>query len=276
MVFPRLPHFQAPLFVARKKRTVMKIINLIDLTQLSRRTARTLAILSICGIFACPAVSYANVKTAAMMDFSGSPGARALPAGWSLKVHQGKAHADLVAQDGEKVLHMESVNSSFAVEHDIAVDIRTHPYLVWTWKAVSLPPKGDVREKSKDDQALQLLVAFKDGRVLSYVWDANALEGTVVDQSIPWPFSIEIKVIVVQSGGSDLGKWITNERNVYKDYRRLFGKEPPPVERIRVQMNTQHTGSSSEGFVRDVVFSRQTFLAESDIPGFRIAGTSEQ
>jgi len=254
----------------------MKIMNPINPIKLIGRAGRIVVLLSLCGLFAFPVVSYGSVKPAAIIDFSGSPGARGLPEGWSLKVHQGKAQANLLAQDGERVLHMKSVRSSFALEHDVTINVRKYPCLVWTWKAVSLPPKGDVRESSRDDQALQLLVAFKDGRVLSYVWDANAPAGTVVDRSIPWPFSIKIKVIVVQSGRSDLGKWVTNERNVYEDYRRLFGKEPPRADRIRVQMNTQHTGSSAEGFVRDVVFSRKTFVAESDIPGVRVVDSSEQ
>lgn len=227
-------------------------------------------LLFLCGLFVFPSVSYGSVKPAAIIDFSGAPGARGLPKGWSLKVHHGKAQANLIAEGGEKVLHMKSVRSSFALEHDVAVNVEKYPRLVWTWKAVSLPPRGDVRESSRDDQALQLLVAFTDGRVLSYVWDANAPAGTVVDRSIPWPFSIKIRVIVVQSGRSDLGKWVTNERNVYEDYKRLFGKEPPAAERIRVQMNTQHTRSSAEGFVRDVVFGGTTFAAESDIPGVRV------
>lgn len=254
----------------------MKITETTGKCGLLGLAVRAALILSLFGTLAYPATSHASVKRTEALDFSGSEDAKGLPAGWSLKVHQGDAQAGLVEEDGEKILHMKSVKSSFALEHDLVVNVRKYHYLVWTWKALSLPPKGDVRHRSSDDQALQLLVAFRDGRVLSYIWDANAPEGTVVDRSIPWPFSIRIKVIVVQSGGNDLGKWITNERDIYKDYRRFFGKEPPPVERVRVQMNTQHTDSRAEGYVRDVVFSQNTFTAESGVPGFRVVDSSEQ
>lgn len=227
-------------------------------------------------LVAYPSVSHASAGAAETLDFSGPPGAKGLPSGWNLKVHRGTANAGLVSNDGEEVLHMRSVKSSFSLEHDVSVNTRTHPYLVWTWKAVTLPSKGDVRDSSKNDQALQLLVAFKDGRVISYVWDSNAPKGTVVDQSIPWPFSIKIKVVVVQSGSADLDKWVTNRRNIYEDYKRLFGKEPPRAERVRVQMNTQYTRSSAEGFVRDVRFSGKTFVAKSDIPGVRVVDSANQ
>jgi hypothetical protein len=213
-------------------------------------------LLIICGMVVFAAPVGASFSSALSVGFRGSPGASGAPTDWSLKVHRGTARLNLVTEDGKNILHMKAEKSSFALEHSMAVDIAEYPYLVWTWKAVSLPSRGDVREKSKDDQALQLLVAFDDGRVLSYVWDTNAPEGTVVDESLPWPLSIKIKVVVVDSGYAERGKWVTNSRNVYNDYRTLFRKDPPPVKGIRVQMNTQHTGDTAEGFVKDVVFSR--------------------
>jgi len=213
------------------------------------------ALILFWGLTLNPVAAMAGAE-AASVGFDGALNAKGLPADWNLKVHEGTAKANLVAEKGEKVLHMKSSDSSFALDRDVAVDVREYPYLVWSWKAVSLPPQGDVREKSKDDQALQLLVGFKDGRVLSYVWDTNAPEGTVVSESLPWPLSVKIKVLVVESGGTDVGKWITNTRNVYNDYKRLFGKEPPAVAKVRLQMNTQYTGDSAEGFVGGILFSR--------------------
>jgi Protein of unknown function (DUF3047) len=198
----------------------------------------------------------AAMRPAASIGFDGPPGSSGVPADWKLKVHRGTAETNLISENGETVLHMKSIKSSFALEHQTDINVVEYPYITWTWKALSLPSRGDVREKSKDDQALQLLVAFKDGRVLSYVWDANAPAGTIEDESLPWPLSITIKVIVINSGESGLGKWITNTRNVYEDYRNFFRKDPPLVEGIRLQMNTQHTGDSAEGFIGDVAFSK--------------------
>ena len=98
-----------------------------------------------------------------------------------------------------------------------------------------------------NDQGLQFFVAFEGKKILSYVWDTNAPEGTITEESVPWPVSLTIKVIVVKSGISDTGKWLTVRRNVYDDYRKFFNEEPLRVEGIRVQMNTQHTGGSAEG-----------------------------
>lgn len=216
---------------------------------------RTVVAISACVLLYVPSHLEARENPPPGIDFTRSA-SKALPDDWKLKVHKGRAIAGLESENGENVMHVKSVNSSFALEHTLAVDSRDYPYLTWTWKALSLPLKGDVREKSRDDQALQLLVGFGDGRIISYVWDANAPEGTVVDRSLGWPISIKIKIVVINSGESGIGKWLTNTRNVYQDYRRLFGKTPPLVKGIRLQTNSQYTSDSGEGFLKNIAFTK--------------------
>jgi hypothetical protein len=67
------------------------------------------------------------------------------------------------------------------------------------------------------------------------------------------PF-MSIKTVVVRSGAADTGKWITETRNVYEDYKKLYGEDPPPVGGVRIQINTQHTGTAAESCFADVFF----------------------
>jgi hypothetical protein len=69
------------------------------------------------------------------------------------------------------------------------------------------------------------------------------------------PF-VTIKAIVVRSGPSETGRWITETRNAHEDYIRLFGHEPPQIGGIRIQINSQHTETSGESFFADVVFRK--------------------
>lgn len=95
---------------------------------------------------------------------------------------------------------MKCKESSFSIERKAHVDSAEYPYIIWTWKALRIPAYGDVRMRDRNDQALQVIVAFENRKVISYVWDANAPEGTVSDESIGWPFNFTVKVIVVRSG----------------------------------------------------------------------------
>ncbi len=190
------------------------------------------------------------------VGFEGTLEKNSLPAGWKLSIRSGTADAGIVPESNGHILHLKCREGSFSVERNLKLDPADYPYISWTWKAVQLPLLGDVRKKGHNDQALQLLVAFENRRVLSYVWDSNAPEGAVVDESIGWPVNLAIRVIVVKSGRADTGKWITLKRNICEDYREFFNGPPPGIQGVRIQSNTQYTGDTAEGFVRDIVFSR--------------------
>ncbi len=114
---------------------------------------------------------------------------------------------------------------------------------------------GDVRKSNADDQAAQLFVAFSNSKVIAYIWDTNAPQGVVEDTRLP-PF-LTIKALVVRSGYSDAGKWLTENRNTYQDYLDLYREEPPKVAGVRIQINSQHTDTSGESYFADVVFKNQ-------------------
>jgi hypothetical protein len=134
----------------------------------------------------------------------------------------------------------------------------------WTWKVVKVPLRGDVRKKSSDDQALQIVLAFENRKVLSYVWDSNAPEGTVTDGSVGWPVNLIIKIFVIKSGTADMGKWITQTRNIYEDYINTFHEFPARLKGVRIQTNTQYTKDSAEGFVKGILFGKHSQKAPGE------------
>ena len=71
---------------------------------------------------------------------------------------------------------------------------------------------------------------------------------------------MNIKVVVVRSGPSQTGRWITETRNVYEDYRKLYGAcdKSPVVCGMRIQINSQHTKTSAESCFADLVFKKES------------------
>jgi hypothetical protein len=90
--------------------------------------------------------------------------------------------------------------------------------------------------------------------IIVYIWDTTAPRGLMQDANSP-PL-VNIKAIVVRSGPSDTGKWIAETRNVYDDYRKLFNKEPPVLGGMRIQINSQHTGTAAESYFANVMFKK--------------------
>ena len=188
-------------------------------------------------------------------DFSSGVDARGVPKGWQIKEKSGKADFAVVKEGSRSVFRMRSANTSFSLQKEVSVDLKQYPVLTWKWMATKLPAGGDFRKSRTDDQAAQLFLAFSKTQAIVYIWDTSAPQGMTGDASAP--FFMTIKAVVVRSGNAELGTWITESRNVYEDYKKFFGKEPPPVTGVRLQINSQHTGASAESSFGDVVFKKQ-------------------
>ena len=165
-----------------------------------------------------------------------------------------------IAIDGEKedyFLHILCVNDYIALGKKISFDVHKFPYLSWRWKASRLPEGGDIRNRETDEQAGQVYVVFPkfpspvNTRSVGYIWDSQApagLSGTSTAYS-------NMKYVVLQSGSAKLNQWISEARNVYDDYQKLFQEEPPKVGGVMLYINTQHSKSSAEIFYADIFFS---------------------
>jgi hypothetical protein len=204
----------------------------------------------LCAAAAVPAAEDSLV----IADFSAWM-AKGIPPGWELKVKSGKAEFEVKRDGGIPALHLKSANSSYSLQGEVKVDVKQYPVLSWKWKATQLPQGGDFRKSKTDDQAAQLFVAFTKTKAIVYIWDSTAPQG-LMESTSPVPF-MTVKVVVVRSGPAELGKWITETRNVYEDYKKLYGNEPPVVSGLRLQINSQHTGTSAESWFADVAFKKQ-------------------
>src|SRR3569623_823241 len=176
-----------------------------------------------------------------------------IPQGWELKVNSGHPDFSFVdTGDPSAAIRLRSVKSSYALERAVDIDPAQMPFLAWQWKVSQLPRGGDFRHSSTDDQAAQVLVAFSDRRILTYLWDSTAPLGSMESaSSIPL---VHIFAIVCRSGGADINQWLQENRNLEADYQKAFGKPAPHVKGLRLQINSQHTGSSAESYFGEVSF----------------------
>lgn len=175
-----------------------------------------------------------------------------LPPDWQVKVNHGKPEFEICSGEPAPCLHLKSSKASYALQRDVDIDPSQMPYLSWRWKVTRLPAGGDFRHSSTDDQAAQVLVAFSDRRVLTYLWDTTAPKGTAEPASdIPL---VHIFAMVCESGSSQANQWLAENRNVAADYERAFGKPAPRVKALRLQINSQHTGTMAESYFGEVAF----------------------
>ncbi|MEK6742668.1 MAG: DUF3047 domain-containing protein [Nitrospirota bacterium] len=202
------------------------------------------------------AVSLAGAEDRLVIaDFSTGVDAQGVPPGWQVKEKSGKSDFAVVKDGDLHALMLRSANTSFSLQKEVKVDVKQYPALSWKWKVTKLPKDGDFRKSRTDDQAAQLFLAFTKTKAIVYIWDTSAPQG-LMESTSPVPF-MTVKVVVVRSGSAELGKWITETRNVYEDYKKFYGDEPPVVSGMRLQINSQHTETSGESWFADVEFRKK-------------------
>ena len=188
-------------------------------------------------------------------------GAKGVPSDWQ-KQNWGSPKYDfsIDAHDGNKVLHMRSANEGSTISRDIKgkVNLKETPLLEWSWKATVLPKGGDSCKKATDDQAAQIFVVWPRfptavrSRIIGYVWDTTAPAGTICKSGK----ASTVTYIVLRSGSGELGKWITERRNVVEDFRKIYGEAPDKPSALSLAIDSDDTRSSAESFIGPTVFTR--------------------
>lgn len=208
-------------------------------------------LLVVCAVSAVLFLAHSSQLALIVLN-TASLGAGRLPSDWQVKVNHGKPDFSVCTGADQSCVRLKSVKASFGLERGVDVDTVQMPYLSWHWKVTQLPGGGDFRHASTDDQAAQILVLFADHRVLSYLWDSTAPKETAQNaSSVPL---VHIFAIVCRSGSSEANRWLEETRNLASDYQRAFGRTAPHVKGLRIQINSQHTGTVAESYFGDVAF----------------------
>jgi hypothetical protein len=175
------------------------------------------------------------------------------PSGWGSrdKVNMSKVYS-VQSENGTIFLHADAPGLSVQIGYERGFALKEFPILRWRWRAVLFPQGSNERERSGNDSALGIYVVFSSFpvRAIKYIWSDTLPEGS----SFNSPYSSGAKMIVVRSGRTDIGAWVSQERNVLEDYRRLFGdaeKNPAP-KGIAILTDADNTRSRAIGDYADI------------------------
>lgn len=181
----------------------------------------------------------------------------------------------LVEDDGRTVLRARAEASTSGIIRELRVDPRVHPILAWRWKVTRLLDKSDLATKAGDDFPARLYVTFDVAlerlsagerfrigaarmmygpdvpvAALCYVWDTKAPAGTFAANA----YTDRVRMIVMDSGPANVGRWVGHQRDVAEDFRRAFGADAPAINGVIVSTDTDNTGETAETYYGDIEF----------------------
>jgi Protein of unknown function (DUF3047) len=190
-------------------------------------------------------------------DWRSNPlGTRGIPSGWKgqswgLPIY----NLEIVSDRGQPVLRLQSTGDSSTISRDLngGIDLKETPIIKWTWKAIVLPSRANACQKETDDQAAQVYVAWLRTRIIGYLWDSTAPIGTICkSQKMPGA-----TYVIVRSGPQQLGKWITESRNVLEDFRRIYGETPDKPSTLALSIDSDDTRSNAHSLIGAIAFTRR-------------------
>lgn len=221
-----------------------------------------------------------SAQSAAVLEvgkFSAATEGATLPDGWKplvfKKVPKNTIYS-LVKDSGVVVVKAVSTATASGLVRKVSIDPREYPVVRWRWKVENLLKTSDVRTKAGDDYPARLYITFQydpdkvsfarkakymAGRALfgdipiaalNYIWESKEPVGTIVENA----YTDFARMIVVESGAQGLGVWKDEERNIYEDYQKAFGGEPPMINGVAIMSDTDNTKESAVAYFGDIVF----------------------
>lgn len=213
-------------------------------------------------------------------SFSSAPEGDGLPPGWkplTFKNISRHTRYSLVKDNGTVVLKATSRASASGLIRKIKIDPKAYPIIQWRWKVSNIYQKGDVTQKKGDDYPARIYINFAHnpddlnfieklkyetfrlfygeyppGGALVYIWESKLPIGTVARN----PHTDKAMMIVVESGDMRLNQWVQEERNVFEDYHKVFGKKPPMVSSIAIMTDLDNTKESAVSYYGDITLKK--------------------
>lgn len=209
-------------------------------------------------------------------SFSSASPSESVPEGWTqirFGENESSTSYDLTRVDSTVALRARSRNGASGLMSRQRIDLEEYPILEWRWKVVDLPVEADVTEDVRDDAAARIYVTFDyddlgvlervklaifrrmgypnaPSRALNYLWASHRERGIARTSA----YTDQIMMLPVRSGSTRMGQWIRERRNVLKDYREVFGEDPPEVNGIAIMTDTDNTGGTATAFYGDILF----------------------
>ena len=177
---------------------------------------------------------------------------------WEEKVFKNKVVYKIEKDNGQSYVRALSNNAASALYYKIDLDTKIRrPVVRWRWRVEKFPAKTraeSLEMEKEDDFAARVYVIFPamfitNSKVLEYIWSDTIPVGTTGTSS----YSKNIKLIALKQGLAKDKGWFTEERDVYSDYVKLFGRPPEyNVGAIAFMTNTEHTGTSAVAMYDDI------------------------
>jgi hypothetical protein len=167
---------------------------------------------------------------------------------------------------GQRIIKVESLGSRSSLFKEVGEKERSLPILSWRWKISNVVRSAIETKKDRFDAAARVIVIFGEekgfnpfrggepyGLKIEYIWASHLPIGRVFDD----PGERISKVFVLESGEGKAGQWVSETRDVHKDYKKAFGTDPPGISAIAIQTDTDHSNEKVTAYYSEPTLKKK-------------------
>lgn len=238
---------------------------------IARRKAISLTIIILLLFLTAKSLHSNRDKKIIIEDFEGYK--NNLFKAWQLRDASEKEAARIYtikSEDDNRYLNAETEGGSVQIAKKTTWNLKKYPFLSWRWRVRMVPRGGRENAKGKNDSAAAIYVIFQREKipflswkyqpvnVIKYIWSSTLPINKVVRKSKTrlGTTIYEGRFLVLRSGVKDINKWITEKRNVLKDYKSLYGSYPEYAPLlIAILTDSNDTDSAASADYDDIIIT---------------------
>ena len=179
---------------------------------------------------------------------------------WQVKKFKDETLYQLAEVGGVQVLRAHSHASASGLFKKVRIDLEKYPFLNWRWRIENRLTGLDEQGKTGDDYGARIYVVVSGGvkfwntRTLNYVWADTSPAGHV------WPNAFageNAMMLALRSHKDAVATWYTEKRNIYQDFKQVFGPSVRYIDAMALMTDTDNSGGSVTAYYGDIYFSAQ-------------------
>ena len=163
------------------------------------------------------------------------------------------------------VIKAESLGSRSSLFKDIEKTKKDYPVLSWKWKVSNVVRSAIETRKDRHDAAARVMVVFDRekgfhwlrgahaGPRIEYIWANRLPKGHIFDH----PDEMECKIFVLESGEGKAGQWVSERRNLRKDFMEAFQASFAGVVAIGIQTDTDHSNEMLTAYYSEPMLKKK-------------------
>lgn len=177
---------------------------------------------------------------------------------------------EIEVKGNDSYLKTTSNASASGIVYKEEFNVYEFPNVAWQWRVENVYKNGDAKTKAGDDYPLRIYIIFKYDPEKAGFWDkvkykaAKLVYGEYPPHSslnyiwankehdkslITSAYTEKSRMILLQQGASNIGKWLTQDINIIEDYKTAFGTPPPATGSIAIMNDSDNTKEESTSYI---------------------------